>query len=52
MNFDENSANKFIDSMLGVDYGYEVLLVSLIDSIDGNFPCFREVILYILEYLS
>lgn len=43
LNFDLEKANKFIDSMMGVDYGFEVLLVSLIDSADRSFPCLKNV---------
>jgi len=44
LDFDLEKANKFIDSMIGVDYGFEVLLVSLIDDIKGSFPCMKNVI--------
>lgn len=40
--FDEDSANAFIDAHLGVDYGYEVLLIGWIDTIKDNYPCRRS----------
>ena len=39
--FDEKKANDFIDSLLGVDYGYEVLLTGLLDTLRENWPCRR-----------
>lgn len=39
--FDVDKANKFIDSVIGVDYGYEVLLTSWIDMLE-NYPCRRN----------
>jgi len=29
----------FVDSMLGVDYGYEVVLTGLLDTLHANLPC-------------
>ena len=40
--FDEEKANQFIDSVIGVDYGYEVVLTGLIDTERNNLPCFRK----------
>lgn len=52
LNFDLEKANKFIDSMMGVDYGFEVLLVSLIDSADRSFPCLKNDICLNSEFLE
>jgi len=38
--------------MLGVDYGFEVLLVSLIDTIDENLPCHGENICFSKEFFE
>jgi hypothetical protein len=32
--FDEENANKWIDELIGVDYGFPVLLTGWIDTID------------------
>lgn len=37
--FDEKKANEFIDEMLGIDYGYEAMLMGWIDSLKDNYPC-------------
>jgi hypothetical protein len=37
--FNETAANEFIDTMLGIDYGYEVMLMGWIDSVKDNLPC-------------
>ncbi len=37
--FNETAANEFIDSMLGIDYGYEAMLMGWIDSVKDNLPC-------------
>jgi hypothetical protein len=34
LNFDEAEANKFIDSLLGVEYGFPVVLTGWIDTIN------------------
>merc|ERR1712212_794152 len=36
---DVTAAWDFIDSMMGVDYGYEVVLTGLIDTLYDNMPC-------------
>jgi len=33
------AAWEFVDSMLGVDYGYEVVLMGLLDTLYDNMPC-------------
>lgn len=37
--FNATSANEFIDSMLGIDYGYENVLMGWIDTLTQNYPC-------------
>jgi len=37
--FNETAANAFIDSMIGVDYGYQNMLMGWIDHVSENFPC-------------
>jgi len=37
--FNVTAANEFIDSMLGIDYGYENMLVGWIDTLASNYPC-------------
>merc|ERR1712130_669259 len=34
-----SAAWDFIDSMMGIDYGYEVVLTGLIDTLYDNMPC-------------
>ena len=38
-NFNETAANAFIDSMLGIDYGYQNMLMGWIDTLSANYPC-------------
>ena len=45
--FDNEKALEFANSVMGLDYGYEVLLVGVIDTIKDNLPCRRrEVLIY------
>jgi len=37
--FNETAANEFIDSVLGLDYGYNNMLLSWIDTVTDNYPC-------------
>ena len=37
--FNETAANAYIDTMLGIDYGYETLLTGWIDTLTQNYPC-------------
>jgi len=36
---DMTQAWEFVDSMMGVDYGYEVVLTGLMDTLYDNLPC-------------
>ena len=36
---DMTKAWEFVDSMKGIDYGYEVVLTGLIDTLYDNLPC-------------
>ena len=38
-NFDETKAWLWLDTVLGTDYGYSVMLYSWIDTIKDNYPC-------------
>ena len=37
--FDSKKANEYIDSVYGLDYGYEVMLMAWIDTEKDNYPC-------------
>lgn len=37
--FDNEASVKFVKSVLGVDYGFEVILTEWIDTIKDNYPC-------------
>lgn len=39
--FDETKANLSIDNVEGNDYGYEVLLMGILDVRNKNLPCYR-----------
>lgn len=39
--FDVEKANQYIDKILGVDYGFEVILMGWIDMVD-TLPCFNK----------
>ena len=36
---DMDAAWDFVESMKGVDYGYEVVLTGLLDTLTDNLPC-------------
>jgi len=40
--FNETSANKYVDFMYGIDYGYESMLMGWIDTIKDNYPCLPD----------
>lgn len=37
--YDSDAALEFINSVIGVDYGWEVILTGWIDTIKDNYPC-------------
>lgn len=47
--FDEEAAWEFVESLLGVDYGYPVLLTGWIDTLKDNYPCRRSKVFFFLK---
>lgn len=41
LDFDLEAANKFIDKMIGVDYGWHIILTMWVDTLKDNYPCRR-----------
>jgi len=44
--FDIDKANAFIDTVIGVDYGFEILLTGWLDTVRENLPCRRGNVNY------
>jgi hypothetical protein len=40
--FDEQKSNQFLDEYLGTDYGYQLLLIGLLDTVKDNFRNLRN----------
>lgn len=46
IHFDIDKANAFIDTVIGVDYGFEILLTGWLDTVRDNLPCRRGNVNY------